>query len=229
MDGLPVIEQTGLAFASKVKATSVAGIESGVMHACGHDTHMTGWIGTARRMAAMKAQWSGTLVMIAPARRGDRRGRQGDARRRPLHPLPQADPCDRLPRRRLASGRSDRLFAGLRASPMSTASTSRSTASAATAPIRIRRATRSCSPAGSSARSRPWSAARSTRSSPAVVTVGSFHAGAKHNIISDEAMLLLTVRSYNRRRPAASCSTGSSASPAARRSPPESPRTRCRW
>ncbi|SDD02428.1 hippurate hydrolase [Sphingomonas sp. YR710] len=55
MDALPVTEQTGLTFASTVP---------GVMHACGHDTHMTAWIGVARRMAAMKDQWSGTLVMI---------------------------------------------------------------------------------------------------------------------------------------------------------------------
>ncbi len=55
MDGLPVTEQTGLPYASRAV---------GVMHACGHDTHMTSWIGIARRMAAMKDQWSGTLVMI---------------------------------------------------------------------------------------------------------------------------------------------------------------------
>lgn len=55
MDALPVTEQTGLPFSSK---------NPGVMHACGHDTHMTSWIGIARRMAAMKASWSGTLVMI---------------------------------------------------------------------------------------------------------------------------------------------------------------------
>lgn len=55
MDALPVTEQTGLPYASKV---------TGVMHACGHDTHMTSWIGIARRMAAMKDQWSGTLVMV---------------------------------------------------------------------------------------------------------------------------------------------------------------------
>jgi hippurate hydrolase len=65
MDGLPVVEQTGLSFASKVRGTSSAGVESGVMHACGHDTHMTAWVGAARRLAAMKSQWSGTLVMIA--------------------------------------------------------------------------------------------------------------------------------------------------------------------
>ena len=55
MDALPVGEQTGLAFASRTP---------GVMHACGHDTHMASWIGIARRMAAMKNDWSGTLLMI---------------------------------------------------------------------------------------------------------------------------------------------------------------------
>ena len=53
MDGLPVVEQTGLAYASKIRATARSGVETGVMHACGHDTHMTAFIGTARRMAAM--------------------------------------------------------------------------------------------------------------------------------------------------------------------------------
>ncbi len=55
MDALPVSEETGLAFASQTK---------GVMHACGHDTHMAAWIGIARRLAALKGSWSGTLVMI---------------------------------------------------------------------------------------------------------------------------------------------------------------------
>ncbi|PTQ12644.1 peptidase M20 [Sphingomonas oleivorans] len=64
MDGLPVPEQTGLAYASKAKSLTREGAETPVMHACGHDTHMTAWIGTARRLAAMKDQWSGTLVMI---------------------------------------------------------------------------------------------------------------------------------------------------------------------
>lgn len=56
MDGLPVTEATGLPYASVVP---------GVMHACGHDIHMTSWIGAARRLAAMKDRWSGTLMMIA--------------------------------------------------------------------------------------------------------------------------------------------------------------------
>ncbi len=65
MDALPVIEATGLPFASRVRATTDEGIETGVMHACGHDTHMASWIGTLRNLAAMKSQWHGTVVMIA--------------------------------------------------------------------------------------------------------------------------------------------------------------------
>jgi amidohydrolase len=65
MDGLPVTEATGLPFASKVRTTNDDGVESGVMHACGHDTHMASWIGTLRNLAAMKAKWHGTVVMIA--------------------------------------------------------------------------------------------------------------------------------------------------------------------
>ena len=164
-----------------------------------------------------------------PARRGDRPRREGDARGRPLHPLPAADPRHRLPRFGEPAGGHDRLFGRARRSPMSIRSTSRCAASAATAPIRTPPAIRSCSPAASSPRCRPWSAARSIRSTAAVVTVGSFHAGTKHNIISDEARLQLTVRSFTARGPPACCSTASPASPAARRSPPACPRTGCRW
>src|SRR3546814_20547608 len=64
IDALPVDEQTGLPYASKLRGTSRAGVETGIMHACGHDTHMTAWVGAARRLAATKDQWSGPLVMI---------------------------------------------------------------------------------------------------------------------------------------------------------------------
>jgi len=60
-DALPVEEKTGLPFASKVRTPE----GTPVMHACGHDLHMTAWIGTAKWMAAHKQQWNGTLVMIA--------------------------------------------------------------------------------------------------------------------------------------------------------------------
>ena len=64
MDGLPVEEKSGLANASKARQVGVDGKESPVMHACGHDTHITGMIATAKRLAAMKDRWSGTLVFV---------------------------------------------------------------------------------------------------------------------------------------------------------------------
>src|SRR4029453_7254637 len=64
MDALPVKEQTGLPFASKAIGKLPDGTETAVMHACGHDTHIASWLGTARRLVAMKDQWSGILVMI---------------------------------------------------------------------------------------------------------------------------------------------------------------------
>ena len=65
MDALPVVEKTGLPYASTVRDIQWSGEEGGVMHACGHDIHMTSWIGTARELVARKAEWKGTLVMIA--------------------------------------------------------------------------------------------------------------------------------------------------------------------
>ncbi len=64
MDGLPIEEDSGLAYASKARQVDITGIEQPVMHACGHDVHITAMVGTARQMAARKDQWSGTLVMI---------------------------------------------------------------------------------------------------------------------------------------------------------------------
>src|SRR5258708_10530201 len=54
MDALPVKEQTGLPFASKVRGKTLDGVDTDVMHACGHDTHITPWLGTARRAARTK-------------------------------------------------------------------------------------------------------------------------------------------------------------------------------
>jgi amidohydrolase len=195
MDGLPVIEQTGLPFASKVRATSVAGVESGVMHACGHDTHMTSWIGTARRLAAMKDRWSGTLVMIAQP--GEEIGQGAKAMLddglysrfpKPTHALAFHDSAG-LPAGvigysvgpALANVDSvDILVKGLGghgAYPHTTKDPIVLASRIVTALQTL--VSREIDP-----------------QEPAVVTVGSFHAGAKHNIISDEATLLLTVRSY---------------------------------
>jgi amidohydrolase len=64
MDALPIVEQTDLPYASHIKAKNSAGQEVGVMHACGHDVHVTALIGTARTLAAARSKWRGTLVLI---------------------------------------------------------------------------------------------------------------------------------------------------------------------
>lgn len=65
MDALPVLENTKLPYASKAVARNDKGLDTGVMHACGHDLHMTNWVGTARILISIKNNWSGTLVFIA--------------------------------------------------------------------------------------------------------------------------------------------------------------------
>jgi hippurate hydrolase len=64
MDALPIVEETGVPYASHVTMKDLAGQTVGVMHACGHDVHTTVMIGTARAMVAMKSQWHGTLMLV---------------------------------------------------------------------------------------------------------------------------------------------------------------------
>ena len=64
MDGLPVVEQTGLPYASKVRTEDARGATVGVMHACGHDVHMTNLIGVARYLATHRDEWSGTVLFV---------------------------------------------------------------------------------------------------------------------------------------------------------------------
>ena len=131
--------------------------------------------------------------------------------------FPKPDPRARLPRQRVASGRDDRRtrpatpFANVDSVDIKVRGVGGHGAvpHATKDPIVLGVAT-------SSAPCRPWSAARTTRRIAAVVTVGSFQAGAKHNVISDEAKLQLTVRSYKPKDAQAACSTASPASPAAK-------------
>jgi hippurate hydrolase len=64
MDALPVEEKTGLEYASTVKSTNAQGQQVGVMHACGHDLHMTVLLGAAREMVERRSQWHGTLMLV---------------------------------------------------------------------------------------------------------------------------------------------------------------------
>jgi len=64
LDALPVAEKTGAAFASSVVTKNLAGATVPVMHACGHDLHMTAWMGTAKWMSEHRQPWHGTLMMV---------------------------------------------------------------------------------------------------------------------------------------------------------------------
>jgi hippurate hydrolase len=195
MDALPLTEQTGLPYASKVKATTREGAETGVMHACGHDTHMTAWIGAARRLVAMRGQWSGTLVMIGqPAEEIGTGARamieDGLYTRfpRPTHAIAFHDSAS-LPAGTIGYSVGPALanvdsvdiqvrgLGGHGAYPHTTRD-----------PIVLGARIVTSLQTLVSRENNPLD--------PAVVTVGSFNAGTKHNIISDEARLQLTVRSY---------------------------------
>jgi amidohydrolase len=65
MDALPIGEKTGLEFASVRKVINPSGVEVPVMHACGHDIHMSVWVGTLRTLVSLKKEWKGTLLVIA--------------------------------------------------------------------------------------------------------------------------------------------------------------------
>jgi hippurate hydrolase len=133
MDALPVKEQTGLPFASKAVGKLPDGTETPVMHACGHDTHITTWLATARRLVAMKNQWSGTVIMIL---------QPGEERVVGAKEMLDDGLFTRFPK-------PDNLLAF-----HDSASTCR--ALGVMAHIRKIRRTRSFSPRGSSWRSRPW-------------------------------------------------------------------------
>lgn len=196
MDGLPVVEQTGLEFASKVRTKTPEGVETGVMHACGHDTHMTAFIETAKLLAAKKKDWKGTLVMILqPAEEVGKGARlmleDGLYTRfpRPTHAIAfhdaanlEAGKIGYTPGFALANVDSVDIVVkgvgGHGAYPQTTRD-----------PIVLGSRIVTSLQTLISREQEPQD--------PAVVTVGSFQAGAKHNIIPDEARLLLTVRSYS--------------------------------
>jgi amidohydrolase len=195
MDGLPVVEQTGLPFASKVRGTSRAGGETGIMHACGHDTHMTSWVGAARRLAASKSQWSGTLVMIAQP--GEETGEGAKAMLddglytrfpKPTHAIAFHDAAS-LPAGVIGYSPGPAL-ANVDSVDIQVKGVGGHGAYPHTTKDPIVLASRIVSAL------QTLVSRENDPQSPAVVTVGSFHAGAKHNIISDEATMLLTVRSY---------------------------------
>lgn len=196
MDGLPVAEQTGLPFASQARATGIDGQETPVMHACGHDTHMSAWIGAARRLAAARARWSGTLVMIGQPAEEVNGGAAAMLKDGLFTRFPKPDyvlafhdsaslPAGQLgftPGFAMAAVDSvDILVKGVGGHGAAPATTKDPIVLAARIVTTLQTlAAREIDPQDA-----------------VVVTVGSIHGGSKHNIIPSEVKLQLTVRSYS--------------------------------
>lgn len=195
LDALPVEEKTGLPYASKVRAKNPAGQDVGVMHACGHDIHITTMIGVARTMAALKSRWRGTLMLI-----GQPSEETIDGAKAML-----ADHLyERFGRPDMAIALHDANFAAREVSvvpgPALASSTSidvtmRGVGSHGSAPEMGKDPIVMAS---------EFVVALQTVVSrsvppqqPAVVTVGDIHGGTKRNIIPDEVKLELTTRSYS--------------------------------
>ncbi|HXE75086.1 MAG TPA: amidohydrolase [Candidatus Xenobia bacterium] len=194
LDGLPVTENTGLPYASRVRVKVAAG-ETGVMHACGHDLHMSNFLGTAKLLTRMKDRWSGTLVLLGQPAEEVGGGAAAMLRDGLYERFPRPD-----------------FVIALHASASLPAGTvgvreGYALASADSVDIVVRGAgghgayphTTKDPIVLASQIVLALQTIVSREIDPqdaAVITVGSFHAGTKHNIIPDEARLQLTIRSY---------------------------------
>lgn len=200
MDALPVVEQTGLPYASKVRST-YEGQDVGVMHACGHDTHVAILMGAATVLAAMQEQLQGTVKFIfQPAEEGAPKGEEGGASlmvRQGVLKKPDVD-----------------AIFGLHISqsgPVGTASYRPKGAMASAQRLEIE-------VQGSQTHgARPWAGVDpiiagasivtalqtivsrqvDITEAPAVVTIATFHGGVRNNIIPERAQLSGTVRTYD--------------------------------
>jgi len=192
LDALPVRENTGLPYASKVTVKR-ANDEVGVMHACGHDLHMTVFLGTAKMLAEEKSQWSGTVVMIAQPAEESVGGAAAMLRAGLFEKFPKPDFV-------LALHDSAVLPAGqvawhegtMLAGADSVDITIRGYGGHGAAPNMTK------DPVVIASELVVFLQTIVSREEdplqPTVVTVGSFHAGTKHNIIPDDAHLQLSVR-----------------------------------
>jgi amidohydrolase len=196
MDALPITEATGLPYASKVKVAGPAGAEVGVMHACGHDLHMTNLVGVARYLGSHRDRWRGTAVLIGQPAEEQTQGAKamlddglytrfpkpdfglalhvdsslaaGQVSCRPGYALANTDSLDITVRGRGGHGAAPHLAID----PIVEA--------AQLVLVLQTIVSREINP-----------------TEPAVITVGSIHGGARHNIIADSCHLQLTVRSYS--------------------------------
>ena len=195
LDALPVDEKTGVPYASKVRMKNDAGVEVGVMHACGHDIHMTSLLATAKLLSELKSQWQGTLVLLGQPSEETGDGARALLRDNLYARFPQPDFAIALhdkpeleagkvgytPGYAMASATSiDIKIRGIGGHGSAPETTKDPIVVAAQVVLALQTiVSRENSPL-----------------EPAVVTVGSIHGGTRYNIIPDEANLQLTVRTY---------------------------------
>lgn len=195
MDALPVQEQTGASYASKVTMTNVEGKEMPVMHACGHDIHMSALIGTGRALGKLKDKWHGTIIFIGqPAEEmvGGARAMLHaglyDRFGKPAYAVALHDNAE------IEAGKIGITAGYYNANVDSVDVTVKGMGGHGAYPHKTK------DPITLSAEIiNAWQTIASRENNPLdpiVVTVGSIHGGTKHNIIPDEVKMQLTVRTY---------------------------------
>src|SRR5882724_8890123 len=197
MDALPVEEETGLPYASKVVAKNDEGKDVHVMHACGHDTHIAAFIGTARSLGKLKDQWHGTIVFVAQPAEEIGTGARA---------LLKDGLYDRFGKPNFALGFHDKADVQIGHIGITEGYTS---ANVDSIDVTIRGVGgheayphKTKDPIVLAAEViNAWQTIASRENNPLdpiVVTVGSIHGGTKRNIIPDEVKMQLTVRTYKK-------------------------------
>ncbi len=195
MDALPVEEETGLPYASKVVAKNDEGKDVHVMHACGHDVHVAAFIGTARALGKLKGQWHGTIVFVAQPAEEIGSGARAllkdglyDRFGKPNFALGFHDKAD------LQTGHIGVTEGYTSANVDSVDVTVRGVGGHGGYPHKTK------DPIVLAAEIiNAWQTIASRENNPLdpiVITVGSIHGGTKHNIIPDEVKMQVTVRTY---------------------------------
>ncbi len=195
MDALPVKEETGLAYASAATAAGAGGATVPVMHACGHDLHMTSWLGAATLLAKARDRWSGTLVLM---------GQPAEEIVRGAKAMIADGLLTRFPRPDYAVAIHDQPW--LRAGQVAIVSGPMMAAADFVEIVVHGRGGHGAAPqlaidpvliASRTVVALQGIVAREVNPiDPAVITVGTIHGGTKGNVIPDEVKLQLTVRSF---------------------------------
>jgi hippurate hydrolase len=195
IDALPVQEKTGLSFASTVVTKNAAGESVPVMHACGHDVHMSAWYGTAKVMAENRKQWSGTLMLVGQPAEEPLQGSAAMLKDGLFTRFPKPDYALSMhDEATLPSGQVGYHAGHFRAAADTVTITIFGQGGHGAAPHDTR------DPVVMAARTvmalQTLVSRENNPMDPVVITVGSIHGGTQANIVPDQVKLQLTVRTF---------------------------------